>query len=59
MADYNAVEAVANGGSRSDKDSANVLATARHRMTMAVAAYSEEVRSGKFPDEDHTFHLEK
>jgi hypothetical protein len=41
MADYNAVEAVANGGSRSDKDSANVLATARHRMTMAVAAYSE------------------
>jgi hypothetical protein len=41
MADYNAVEAVANGGSRSDKDSANVLATARHRMTLAVAAYSE------------------
>jgi hypothetical protein len=41
MADYNAVEAVANGGSRSDKNSANVLATARHRMTMAVAAYSE------------------
>jgi hypothetical protein len=41
MADYNAVEAVANGGSRSDKDSANVLATARHRMTMAVTAYSE------------------
>jgi hypothetical protein len=41
MADYNAVEAVANGGSRSDKDSANVLATARHRMTMAIAAYSE------------------
>ncbi len=25
----------------------------------AVAAYAEEVRSGKFPDEDHTFHVEK
>jgi len=25
----------------------------------AVTAYSEEVRSGKFPDEDHTFHVEK
>jgi len=25
----------------------------------AVSAYAEEVRSGKFPDEDHTFHLEK
>jgi 3-methyl-2-oxobutanoate hydroxymethyltransferase len=25
----------------------------------AVTAYSEEVRSGKFPDEEHTFHVEK
>ena len=25
----------------------------------AVTAYAEEVRSGKFPDEDHTFHVEK
>ena len=28
-------------------------------ILMAVSAYAEEVRSGKFPDEDHTFHLEK
>ena len=41
MADYNAVEAVANGGTKSGKDDASVLATARHRMTMAIAAYSE------------------
>jgi 3-methyl-2-oxobutanoate hydroxymethyltransferase len=25
----------------------------------AVATYADEVRSGKFPDEDHTFHIEK
>jgi 3-methyl-2-oxobutanoate hydroxymethyltransferase len=25
----------------------------------AVTAYSEEVRSGKFPDEDHTFHIDR
>ncbi len=25
----------------------------------AVTAYADEVRSGKFPDEDHTFHVEK
>jgi len=25
----------------------------------AVTAYAEEVRSGRFPDEDHTFHVEK
>ena len=25
----------------------------------AVAAYSEDVRSGKFPDEAHTFHVDK
>jgi 3-methyl-2-oxobutanoate hydroxymethyltransferase len=25
----------------------------------AVTAYAEEVRSGKFPDEEHTFHVEK
>jgi 3-methyl-2-oxobutanoate hydroxymethyltransferase len=28
-------------------------------MLRAVAAYAEEVRSGKFPDEEHSFHLEK
>jgi len=25
----------------------------------AVTAYADEVRSGRFPDEDHTFHIEK
>jgi hypothetical protein len=41
MADYNAVQSVANGGTKSGKDDASTLATARHRMTMAIAAYSE------------------
>ena len=44
MADYsgiNAVAAVAVGGSAKDKSSADVLSTARARLSMAISAYSE------------------
>jgi hypothetical protein len=44
MADYtgiNAVGAVAVGGSAKDKTDADVLATARTRLSMAISAYSE------------------
>jgi hypothetical protein len=44
MADYtgiNAVGAVAVGGSAKDKTDADVLATARARLSMAISAYSE------------------
>jgi len=44
MADYtgiNAVAAVAVGGSTKDKSDADVLATARARLSMAISAYSE------------------
>ena len=44
MADYtgiNAVGAVAVGGSAKDKSNADVLATARARLSMAISAYSE------------------
>ena len=37
----------------------DVLNGAAAEIRKAVEAYSEEVRSGKFPDEDHTFHVEK
>lgn len=36
-----AVGAVANGGSAKDKSEANILATARSRLNMAISAYSE------------------
>ncbi len=44
MADYtgiNAVGAVAVGGSAKDKSNADVLSTARARLSMAISAYSE------------------
>ena len=44
MADYtgiNAVGAVAVGGSAKDKTNADVLSTARARLSMAISAYSE------------------
>ena len=44
MADYtgiNAVGAVAVGGSAKDKSNADVLATARARLSMAISSYSE------------------